>query len=226
VSMSRLGRLAGLAAAVTVLAGCGNVHPGVAVTAGDETVTVRDVDDTTADYCEAIETQLKTNQQIVPLSYFRSGIAGVLAQRSVAEQLAEEYDVEPGKLYDDKVVQLEQSVRQLDAGVRDAVVTVESAGTYVEGVQAAVGKLLLDDEGTTDAQYSDQVDRGRQAYEAWISKHGVTFNPQFGVAMVKGNPEPVDTSVSLAVGDNAKAGAAEQPDPAYAKSLPGPHSCG
>ena len=226
MSMSRLGRLAGLVAAVTVLAGCGNLNPGVAVTAGDETVTVRDVDDTTADYCEAIQTQLETNQQVVPLSYFRSGIAGVLAQRSVAEQLAEEYDVEAGKLYDDKVVQVEQSVSQLDAGVRDAVVTIETAGTYVEGVQAAVGEQLLSEEGTTGAQYSDQVNRGRQAYEDWISEHGVSFNPQFGVALVKGNIEPADTAVSFPVGENAKAGAAEQPDPAYAQALPAAHSCG
>jgi hypothetical protein len=224
--MSRLGRLAGLVVAVTVLAGCGNLNPGVAVRTGDETVTVRDVDDTTADYCEAIKTQLKANQQVVPLSYFRSGIAGVLAQRSVAEQLAAEYDVEPGKLYDDKLVQLDQILSSLDAGVREAVITVESAGTYVEGVQAAVGELLLDEEGTTGAEYSDQVNRGRQAYEEWISEHGVEFNPQFGVAMVKGNIEPTDTAVSFPVGDNAKAGTAEAPDQAYAKALPGAHSCG
>ena len=226
MSMSRLGRLAGLAAVVAVLAGCGNVNPGVAVRAGDETVTVRDVDDTTADYCEAIQTQLKANQQVVPLRYFRSGITGVLAQRSVAEQLAAKYDVEPGELYDEKVVQVEQSVRTLDAGAREAVVTIETAGTYIEGVQAAVGKLLLGEEGTTGAQYSDQVARGRQAYEDWISENGVTFDPQFGIGMVKGNIEPVDTAVSFPVGANAKAGAAGQPDQAYAKSLPGAHSCG
>ena len=162
----------------------------------------------------------------MPLRYLRSGIAGVLAQRSVAEQLADEYDVEPGERYDEKVVQLEQSVRTLDPSVRAAVVTVESAGTYIEGVQAAVGDQLLTEEGTTGAQYSDQVARGRQAYEEWISEHGVSFNPQFGVAMVKGNIEPADTAVSFPVGDNAKAGASEQPDPAYAKSLPGAHSCG
>ncbi len=177
MSMSRLGRLAGLVAAVAVLAGCGNVNPGVAVKAGDETVTVSDVDDTTADYCEAIQIQLKANQQVVPLRYFRSGIAGVLAQRSVAEQLAAEYDVEPGELYDEKVVQVEQSVRTLDAGVREAVVTIETAGTYIEGVQAAVGELLLGEEGTTGAQYSDQVARGRQAYEDWISENGVDVRP-------------------------------------------------
>jgi hypothetical protein len=226
VSMSRLGRVAGLFVVVAALAGCGDLNPGVGVKAGDETVSVRDVDDTTADYCEAITTQLKANQQIVPLRYFRGGIAGVLAQRSVAEQLAAEYDVEPGELYDQKVSQLTTSVRTLDADIRDAVVTVESAGTYIEGVEAAVGEVLLTEEGTTGAQYSDQVARGKQAYEEWISDNGVSFNPQFGVALVKGNLEPVDTSVSVAVGANAKAGGAEQPDPEYAKSLPSPHTCG
>ena len=226
MSMSRLGRVAGLVVVVSALAGCGNLNPGVAVKAGDETVTVREVDDTTGDYCEAILTQLETNKQVVPNRYLRSGIAGILAQRSVAEQLAVEYDVEPGERYDEKVVQVEQSVRTLDPSVQDAVVTVETAGTYIESIQAAVGEELLSDEGTTGAQYSDQVARGRQAYEEWISEHGVSFNPQFGVAMVKGNIEPADTAVSFPVGDNAKAGAAQEPDQTYAESLPGAHSCG
>ncbi len=226
MSMSRLGRVAGLVVVVSALAGCGNLNPGVAVKAGDETVTVREVDDTTGDYCEAILTQLQTNKQVVPNRYLRSGIAGVLAQRSVAEQLAVEYDVEPGERYDEKVVQVEQSVRTLDPSVQAAVVTVETAGTYIESVQAAVGTKLLAAEGTTDAKYSDQVARGRQAYEEWISEHGVSFNPQFGVAMVKGNVEPADTAVSFPVGDNAKAGASNEPDQAYAESLPGAHSCG
>jgi hypothetical protein len=226
VSMSRLGRVAGLVVVVSALAGCGNLNPGVAVKAGDETVTVREVDDTTGDYCEAILTQLQTNKQVVPNRYLRSGIAGVLAQRSVAEQLATEYDVEPGERHDEKVVQVEQSVSSLDPSVQDAVVTVETAGTYIESVEAAVGEKLLTAEGTTGAKYSDQVARGRQAYEEWISEHGVSFNPQFGVAMVKGNVEPADTAVSLPVGDNAKAGASQEPDQAYAESLPGAHSCG
>ena len=68
--------------------------------------------------------------------------------------------------------------------------------------------------------------RGRQAYEEWISENDVSFDPQFGVAMVKGNIEPADTAVSFAVGDIAKAGAADEPDQAYAESLPGAHSCG
>ena len=226
MSMSRLGRVAGLVVVVSALAGCGNLNPGVAVKAGDETVTVREVDNTTGDYCEAILTQLQTNKQVVPNRYLRSGIAGILAQRSVAEQLAIEYDVEPGERYDEKVVQVEQSVRTLDPSVQDAVVTVETAGTYIESVQAAVGEELLTAEGTTGAQYSDQVARGRQAYEEWISEHGVSFNPQFGVAMVKGNIEPADTAVSFPVGDNAKAGASQEPDQGYAESLPGAHSCG
>jgi hypothetical protein len=224
--MSRLGRLAGLVAVVAVLAGCGEVNPGVAVKAGDEDISVREVDELTGEYCDALHDQLETNGQVVPLRYFRGGIAGVLAQRSVAEQVADEYDVEAGSVYGEKVSQLERSVRVLDEDVQDAVVTVESASAYVEGVQAAVGQRLLAQEGARGAKYSERVARGKKAFEDWVSENGVTFDPQLGIAMVKGDIQTVDTSVSFAVGEDATAGAAEQPDPAYAESLPDAHRCG
>jgi peptidyl-prolyl cis-trans isomerase SurA len=224
--MPRPGRLAGLVVVAAVLAGCGDVNPGVAVRAGEESISVNEVDELTGEYCDALQEQLETNGQVVPLRYFRGGIAGVLAQRSVAEQVADEYAVEPGSVYDEKVSQLERSVRVLDEDVRDAVVTVESASAYVEGVQAAVGKAVLAEEGAPGAKYTEQVARGKKVFEDWVSEHGVSFDPQLGIAMVKGDIQTVDTSVSYAVGEDATAGAAEQPDPAYAKSLPDAHRCG
>jgi hypothetical protein len=230
VSMSRLGRRAGqivgLVAAAAVLAGCGEIHPGVAVKAGDETISVSDVDQTVADFCEAIEPELQADGQVVPMLYYRGGIAGVLAQRIVADQLAAEYDVEPGALYEQTVADLRANLRTLDEDVLDAVITLQSASSYIEGVQAAVGEQLLAEEGADQPKYSEKVARGKQAYEQWVSDNGVTFDPQFGVEMVKSEILPVDTSVSYAAGDNAKAGSAEAPDPTYARSLPSPHSCG
>ncbi len=105
------------------------------------------------------------------------------------------------------------------------MIEVESSSAYVEAMQAAVGGVLLEEEGATDAEYSDQVARGQQAFEDWISDNGVTFDPALGVRLTKGNVESVDTSLSYAVGDNAVQGAADEPDPAYAGALPASHTC-
>ncbi len=230
MSMSRPGRMAGLAglvAAGALLTGCGSASPGVAVQVGDEQISVNEVDELATEYCLAIEDQLAAQNppQIVPNRYFRGGIAGTLTMRSIGEQLGEEYDVEPGPTYHESVAQLEQSVAVLDEEVRDAVIEVESSSAYVEAMQAAVGGVLLEEEGGSAAEYSDQVARGQQAFEDWISANGVTFDPALGVQLAKGNIESVDTSLSFAVGDDAVKGAADEPDPEYARALPASQTC-
>src|SRR3712207_4141811 len=73
-----LTRLAVLGAALALLSGCAGATPGVAVRVGDESITVNEVDELTANYCEAVEDQLTGGGQVVPLRFFRGGLAGVL----------------------------------------------------------------------------------------------------------------------------------------------------
>jgi hypothetical protein len=228
VSMPRRRLALGLALAATLLTGCGTTSssPGVAVQVGDDRITMNEVDELTGEYCRAIEGQLEGNSQTVPLRYFRGGVAGNLAMRSVAEQLAEEHGVEPGKVYDEKVAQLQQSVGVLDEEVRESVILVESSSAYVEAVQAAVGEKVLTEEGATDPKYSQQVRKGREVFDEWVAEHDVEFDPQLGVQFSEGQVASVDTSLSYPAGEDAQAGGAEQPDPAYARSLPDAHRCG
>lgn len=225
MSKTRLGVVAVATAAGLFLSGCGSASPGVAAHVGDEEISVNRVDELAGEYCQAIEDQLTGNSQVVPQRYFRAGIAGTLALRSVAEQLAEDFDVEPGPVYDKKVAELEQNVAVLEDEVQEAVVVVDSAPTYVEAVQRAVGEVLLADEGAEQG-YDAQVARGRTEFERWVSDNGVEFDPALGIALVKGQIESADTELSVAVGEAAKAGAAPQPDGAYARSLPDAHRCG
>ena len=230
MSMSRPRRMAGPAGLVVagfLLAGCGSASPGVAVQVGDERISTNEVDELASEYCRAIEDQLAAQNppQVVPNRFFRGGIAGSLTMRTIGEQLGEEYDVEPGSVYEESVAQLEQSVAVLDEEVRDAVIEVESSSAYVEAMQAAVGEVLLEEEGANGAEHSDQVARGQQAFEDWISENGVTFDPGLGVKLAKGNVESADTSLSFPVGDNAVNGSADEPDPAYAAALPDSQTC-
>lgn len=226
MSITRLGLAAGLAAAAALLTGCGSAAPGVAAQVGDEEITVRYVDELAGEYCQALERQLEGDGQTVPNRFLRGGILGTLAMRSAAEQLAAEHGVEPGKTYDQQVAQLEQSVGALPEEVRESVVTVETAATYVEAVQAAVGEQLLEQEGTPDAEYTASAERGKQAFVEWIADNDVEFDPQFGVELADGDIASVDTSLSHAVSDVATKGAADEPDAAYSRNLPGPQRCG
>ena len=230
MSMPRPGRIAGvagLAVAAALLAGCGSASPGVAVQVGDETITTNEVDELASEYCRAVGDQLAAQNppQIVPNRYFRGGIAGTLTMRTIGEQLGEEYGVEPGKTYDESVAKLEQSVGVLDEEVREAVIEVESSSAYVEAMQAAVGEVLLEEEGGSAPEYSQQVERGQQAFEDWIAANGVTFDPALGVSLDGGQVTSQDTSLSFAVGDSAVKGGADEPDPAYAAALPAAQAC-
>ncbi len=225
MSKPRLGVVAAVAAAGLFLSGCGSASPGVAAQVGDQDISTNRVDELAGEYCLAIEDRLTGNSQVVPQRFFRAGVAGTLAMRSVAEQLAEEYSVEPGPTYDEKLAELEQSVGVLDDDVQEAVIEVESSPTYVEAVQRAVGEVLLEREGG-EQKYDAQVARGRSEFDAWIAEHGVTFDPSLGIELGEEGIQTADTELSVAVGEAAKAGAAEEPDEAYARSLPDSHRCG
>ena len=214
-----------VASAAVLLSGC-DIHPGVAAQVGDESISMNTVDDTADAYCRAIEKQLIGNSQTVPQSYFRGGVAGTLALRSVGEQLARDYGVEPGQVYDKKVSDLQQQVAVLPEDVRDAVVTIESGSDYVTAIQEAIGEKILQEQGTAAPSYTQASNAGAQRFNLWIKQHGVEFDPSLNMSIDNGKLGSADDSVSYAVGSSARNGAASNPDPAYAKGLPESHRCG
>lgn len=232
MSKSRpLAGLAGLAtASVLLLSGCGvagtSFHPGVAAQVGDETISVDEVDTVARDYCSAIEDQLASNNQVLPQRYLRGGIAGQLTLVAAARQLADEYGVEPGVQYDQKVAELQGAVADLPEGQQQAVIEIESSATYLSGVAQAVGEQVLADKGRTGASIQARTKAGQKELSAWLDRHDVEIDPQFGVRIEDGQAVPSDTSVSFPVGDTAKKGLADTPDQAYAGALPDSHRCG
>ncbi len=223
----------GLAAAAAllmagVLSSCGvagtGFHPGVAAEVGDDQVKLSTVDTIARDYCSAIKEQL--SGQALPNRYLRGGVVGQLALVSAARQLAAEYDVEPGVQYEQKVAELRAAVATLDEGAQDAVVTIESAGTYLSSVATAVGTQLLTDAGESDPGASEARAAGEQALVTWLDENDVQIDPRFGVRIEQGAVVPADGSVSTAVGDTARAGIVDSPDPEYAASLPASLRCG
>ena len=221
-SWARRGSRVGvMVAAGVLLSSCGALHPGAAAVVGDTTITMSKVDQVAGDYCHAITKQLRGDAQVVPLNFFRGGVAGSLALRAAAEQLAAEYGVQPAAVYDHEITDLQKRTVNVPEEYRDAVIEVESTSAYVEGVQAAVGAAQDPKLGYIESQKA-----GQSIFNDWLAQHEVTFDPSLGVSLKKGNITREDGSLSYAVGAAAKGGAAANPDHQYSSALPSSHRCG
>lgn len=217
------------AAAALLLSGCGasGWNPGVGIRAGDATVTSDHLDEVTSAYCEAIEEQLTTQQQVIPGRFLRGGIAGQLALATAAEEFADNHGVEVGGDYQRQRASLERAVAELPEDQQEAVLEVETADAYVNEAQVAVGRELLEAEGATRAGRQAALQRGEAAFLAWLEEHQVEIAPAYGIDIVDGQAVPVDTSLSFAVSDVAQRGQADNPeDQEYAAGLPDSQRCG
>ena len=232
MSTSRRARLAAVttAALTVVLTGCGvtgtSFQPGVAAQVDDRTVTTDRVDEIVGDYCGALEEQLAADGSAVPLSYLRGAFAGQLALVLAAEQLADDYGVEPTNDYERSVSEIEAQITELTDEQREAVLEVESSSAYVASVQLAVGTQLLAEEGAGEPTNEEAGQRGVEAFNEWLDTHDIEFNPEYGVTLEDGSLVAADTQLSYPVAKAAKAGQAPEPDPAYAKNLPASQRCG
>lgn len=211
------------ALAVLALTGCGAVQPGTAVEVGDESISTARIDEVAGDFCTAITPQLDQQAQTIPNGYFRGGIAGTLALRSVADQVASEYGVEAdSEQYLTALRDLRTNVATIPEDVRDSVIEVESTTPYVEAVQAAVGEVVLEGDG----EYEEFVNAGGDVFASWIAEHDVEFDPSLNTTITDGAITTRDESLSFAVSEGAKAGLEEQPNAVLARELPESHRCG
>ena len=115
-------------AATLLLSGCAGLRPGTAVEVGDEKITTSEVDEVATHFCAALEPQLDQQAETIPHGYFRGGIAGTLALRSVADQVAADYGVEAdSEQYLQPLADLRGQVATLPESQQEAVIEVESA---------------------------------------------------------------------------------------------------
>ncbi|HEX6151427.1 hypothetical protein [Nocardioides sp.] len=211
------------AVAVLTLTGCGALRPGTAVEVGDERITTSRVDEVTTDFCRAIEPQLEQQAESIQNSFLRSYVAGTLALRTAAEQLAEEHGVEAdSEDYLNAVSELRRGLQTVPEEVREAVIEIETASAYVEAVQLAVGEAVLEGGGDDE----EIAAAGREEFDAWITKQDVQFDPSLNTEIKDGAFTISDQAVSFAVSERAKAGSAEQPNAVAARQLTIAQRCG
>ena len=223
MSKTRLMTAATMGVAGLLLTGCGSATPGVAVQVGDEVLTVRDIDTTTAHYCTSVEDQLES---AVPMSFVRQYVVQLLTVRSQASQIADEYGVTAGSSYQNDVAQRQGTAGTMPEEVRDDYVRLTSTPAYAQDIVDQIGTIVLDDQGITDATPKQVTEAGLDVFNQWPDANGIDIDPRYGLANVDGVLKPVDTNTSVAVGKTAKSGLADTPDPAFADSLASTHRCG
>jgi hypothetical protein len=206
-----------------LLTGCGSATPGVAAQVGDDELTVRDIDSATAHYCTSVEEQLESP---VPMSFVRQYVVQLLTLRAQADQVADDYGVTAGSSYENDVAQRQGTAATLPEEVRDDYIQLTSTPAYAQDIVDQIGAITLEDQGIADPT-SDQVTQaGLDVFNQWPDANGIDIDPRFGAASVDGVLSPIDTNTSVAVSEIAKSGLAEQPDPAYAETLPSTQRCG
>lgn len=225
-----LARTVALAAAGLALSACGGAHPGVAVEVGDREISARHVDSATSHFCTAIREGIEENGNVYSMEFVRQRVVELLTLRAQTEQIAEEYDVEPGAVYREAVAQAEKTAAAQPEEVRADYVEVSTAGAMAQDVLEQVGRIELEEKGVEDPTPEQVSQAGIDVFTVWPDVNGVTVNPRYGLENVDGLLAPVDTTVAVAVSEPAKNGLtsalAPEPDVAYARSLAPEQRCG
>lgn len=222
MSKTRLMTAATMAVAGLLLTGCGSAAPGIAAKVGDQELTVREVDRATAHYCTALG-QLESQ---VPMSFVRQYVLQLLAVRSQAGQIADDYGVEAGESYLSDVAQRKVTATTQPEEVRQDFVDLASTTAYVQDILDQVGAIELDDAGVVDPTAEQVSQAGVDIFNQWPDVHGIDVDPRYGLDVVDGQLAPFDTNTSFALSDTAKSGLATEPDTAFAQSLPTTQRCG
>jgi hypothetical protein len=226
VSKTRVMTAAAMGVAGLLLSGCGSAAPGVAVTIGDQELSVREVDAAAREMCTALGDQFESQSTTLPMSFVRQGTVQLMTLRSQALQIADDYGIEPGTSYQNAVAQSRRTAASMPADVRDTYVELTSANALANDIVNQIGEISLNDQGVTDPTTDEITQAGADLFNQWPDANGIEIDPRFGLRSVDGVLTPVDTNTSVAVGEVAKKGLATEPDTAYAKTLPLTHRCG
>jgi hypothetical protein len=231
VSAPRGVTAAGLAVVGLLLSGCGGslgIHPGSAAVIGDDTISMDKVNSTATLYCRAYLPQLQQQGQKVPMRYLRQFVAGSLAERDLAKQLADAYAVQPSSQYATQQAQVAQQFASAAPDLKAAVLEVEGGGPYLQDVQVAIGNKLLAASGNPTTDPKVALQRGQVATQDWLRSHPASIDPVFGEQVAGGTFTPAYDQTSYALSALASEGVAgaNQPAANYTAALPPSQICG
>ena len=233
-------RLAGLALLVlAILSGCGALHPGIAVEVGDHELTDSEVDNLAQDLCDVLESDPAFLQgTLFARSAIKQSVVSNFVLRTVADQLADEYDVTVADDYAMAAEQVRAQFPKADPDAVDRIMPSFIGEFYFDRVATEVGRKELKASGAAQSTDDEALAKGLEIAKSWEAKHGgFTINPEFSRVSISDDVSahliysPEETA--YAVSSYAKRAAAEMAkqdvravDPAWVESLPPSQTCG
>lgn len=229
----RTTRLALVATVLTVagaLSGCGaaetGARPGIAAQVGDTAIGVAEVDSLSSDFCGAVEPGLRQAGNVVTMNAVRGVALTALVARTIADGIADDYDVTTGATYRDAVNQLTAQAASLDGVQAEAFLTVNTYPAYLQDILTSAAVKHLEFLGETEPSQESIDAVAQELYSAWPAEHGLELDPRFGRAFVDGRFVPTDTGLSVPVSEVGTRSAAGEEAPPWAGALPDSLRCG
>lgn len=228
MSPSRFRRTAAVAAAAALLSSCGVTDSQVAARVGDAEISMSEVDGVARALCTGTEPQLEEAGQTLPMTTARQASLNLLTLTAVANQLADEYDVTPGAVYERQRAQSVKAAEELPEEQREDYVTAGSVDALMQGVWVETGELVLAEEGVTEPEEGQAMQRGAELFWSWPERLELELNPVYDVYVKDGQLEPANGAddIGVPVSDTALAPIAKTPDPSVAAALPDHLRCG
>lgn len=170
------------AAALVLLAGCGDVSPGAAATVDGTRIDRQTVDDYARAACAADSTYADLTQQeftATPTAVYRQQVLTVLVNEQIAELADEELGLDiPPSAYDlPDDPEFSRLLEALDAEDEEAYRAYFDAFLRFQAVAIAVGEQE-DPAAAEDEQAAFNV--GQQALAAYADEQDVELDPRFG----------------------------------------------
>lgn len=189
-----VGTAAGLALLLGAT-GCGvgstSVGPGVAAEVGEETIALTEADAAAADLCDMFTfLAAEGAAQPLPGSLVRQDSLRSLVLREVADQLGEEYGVEPGDNYRAATKDLSSQLAEIgvDDDLVERVVPDLAAVAYYGDVVTGIGQDRLELDAAEDAQGAG-LQEGLAVATAWAEDNPIEVNPRFGSIELLDTPQ-------------------------------------
>ncbi len=215
-----------LGAGCLLLTGCSGLTPGTAAVVEGTRITSADVDELAEAQCGAIEQAGESGQaQAVPLASIKQQSLQLLLDIELDEAFAADEGVTPPKALVDYIdEQLQTQVQGLSG--RSGDVLGETLQRYAASRAAVVqAGAEASDQQASPENIEQLIGAGLELRDRWARGASVDTDPRYSPDG-EGTPGGGSGSVSEAASTFAKAGAAEQADPAYVASLPDSQKCG
>jgi hypothetical protein len=226
VTRARIAKVTALAAAATLLAGCG-LHPGSAAVVGGDMISTQRVDQVAQALCSSQAGAAQAQGRELASRGARQGALQVLLDSDLSRQFGESKGVQANQGQVSAALASNASeINSLPADQRDAF--REALKEYVEGrlMLLEVGRQYLAAQGQPSTDQTKAMAAGEKLRADFAKKLKIEVDPRYGTFdQAKGAFAVSSGSLSVPASQSAADGSSPDPSAGWVASLPATQKC-